>query len=291
MLHFLQPMGEFRLWRQAQQHLQISVFHRNLSFKIFYISHAVRHSLSAASRSAQCWACCWFSGSCTMDMTSSDALWAWGSHAPGDLGTTWASVREQTLPKLASNGNQTVLHCFTLVLRNENFCQLYLFWFPLHSQSYFSCKMNGNMLFFNKLCFTTWRIPSRSSGPDFGSDEAGFCFLVVMAPGCMHPWGATEVTGWFGKHLCPAEALSEWKNHIHWDCSYVRLFYMWDHWFISVCGLEVFCNHTSYWGFAVKTPQTEKGYVYWYSININLIFLINGEYFEGLFSSPAPPSN
>lgn len=231
------------------------MFHRNLSFKTFSVSHAVRHSLSTASGSGQCWACCWFSGSCTMEMTSSGALWAWGSHAPGGLGTTLASVREQILPNLASNGqgNQTGLHCFILVLRNKNFYQLsssLLPQFPRHSQSYFSCKMNGNMLFFNKLCLTLTNWP------------------------WLWKWWSWFLLfgGWFGKHLRPSGALSGWKNLIQWDCSYVRLFYMWDHWFISVCGLEVFCNHTSYWGFTVKTPRTEKGYVYWYSIDINLIF-------------------
>lgn len=70
----------------------------------------------------------------------------------GFLGTTLASVRELILPNLASNGerNQTALHCFTLVPRNENFCRLSSSPSPQFPPRYFSCKMNRNMLFFNK---------------------------------------------------------------------------------------------------------------------------------------------
>jgi len=49
--------------------------------------------------------------------------------------------------------------------------------------------MDRNMLFFNKMYFITVRIPCWSCGSDFGRDEAGFCFLVIMAPGCMHAQG------------------------------------------------------------------------------------------------------
>lgn len=181
-------MGEFKLWRQAQQHLQISAFHRNLGFKIgFHVSHAARCSVSTATTSGQRRACCQFSGNCTMEKTSSSDLRAWDSPAPRGSGTTWASVRELILPNFASNGegNQTVLHCFILAPRNENFYRLSSSLppqFPPHFQSYFSCKMNRNMFFFNKMCFATLRIPCQSYGSDFGSDEAGFCFLVGMAP-------------------------------------------------------------------------------------------------------------
>ena len=130
----------------------------------FYVSHAARCSVSTAATSGQRQACCQFAGNCTTEKMSSSNLWAWDSPAPRDSGTTLASVRELIPPNLALNReeDQTALHCFTLVPRNENSYRLscLLPQFPPHFQGFFSCKVNRNMLLFNEMCFTTLRIPS-----------------------------------------------------------------------------------------------------------------------------------
>lgn len=115
-------MGEFKLRRQAQQHLQISAFHRNLIFNIVCLCQLCGWVCPKSRNRARA-APGWISANCTTEKTRSSNLRERDSPAPWGSGTTLASVREAILPNLASNGegNQTALHCFTLVPRNENF--------------------------------------------------------------------------------------------------------------------------------------------------------------------------
>lgn len=112
---------------------------------------------------------------------------------------------------------------------------------------------------------------------------AGFCIGWAQALVTYIPRGASDLTAWFGKELHPAAALSEWKNCVQWDCSYVRPFYTWGHWFISVCGLNLLCNYTACWVFTVKTLGTEKCIHIDTAQTLTLfLFLLNSECF-GIF--------
>lgn len=145
-------------------------------------------------------------------------------------------------------------------------------------KAFFPAKWIGICFSLTKCASPHWESPLRAMALTLEGMKLAFAFWWSWPVSVRIPRGATELTAWFGKYLHLAAVLSEWKNHIQWDCSYVRPFYMWDHWFISVCGLEVLCNHTSSWGFAVKTLQTEK-VIRTYTAQ-TLTFFLNGEYFE-----------
>lgn len=168
--------------------------------------------------------CCQFSGNCTTKMTSNS-----DSPTLRGLRTTLASARDLILPNLASNGegNQTAPRCFSLVQEMRiSISSSPLSQFPPNFQSYFPCKMNRNRLFFTKMWFTTLRVPPQSCGSDCGRNGAGFCFLVITAPGCMHPQGYTYSLIWKTFTLCSGSVWVEKSHSVRlfiWETvSYVR---------------------------------------------------------------------